>query len=91
MEFGRKHASTVAAVRRAGFDIAARNFVSHIIVQARYEDVDVEGVDQAAGTATPSVCQRLLQKLGSYAGTDEYDVEEEIAIDVTGAAYGGAL
>ncbi|KAF7789486.1 hypothetical protein EIP86_000432 [Pleurotus ostreatoroseus] len=71
VEFGRKHARTVAGVRRAGFDIAAKRF--------------------AAGTATPSVTQRLLQRLEPLAGTDEYESEEEIAIDVTGVAYSGAL
>lgn len=47
---------------------------------------------EAAGNASPSMSQVLLQTMEDrYAGTEMYEVQKDIAIDATGIAYVGVL
>lgn len=58
--------------------------------------IDIEGTlaltpdDQAAGNASPSMAQKLLQEMEDrHPGAEMHEIQKNIAIDATGMGYAG--
>ncbi|KAJ3552999.1 hypothetical protein NM688_g3851 [Phlebia brevispora] len=63
-----------------------------IVDRTRTEGFDLAAEAFAEGTASPSMTQKLLQRLEDrFAGTDDYERQKQVIIDATGMAYGAAV